>query len=49
VKDPELRDRMRKIGVAPVGKPSVEADAFFEQELERWKKVIDLAGIKLER
>jgi len=49
VKDPQLRERMRTIGVAPVGKPSAEADAFFEQELERWKKVIDVAGIKLER
>ncbi len=37
------------IGVAPVGKPSAEADAFFEQELIRWKHVIDVAGIKLER
>jgi len=26
-----------------------EADEFFEQELQRWKKVIDTAGIKLER
>jgi hypothetical protein len=40
---------MLKIGVAPVGKPWDEADAYFEQELQRWKKVIDAAGIKLER
>ncbi len=46
---PQFRERMRAIGVAPVGKPSAEAEAFFEQELIRWKKVIDVAGIKLER
>jgi tripartite-type tricarboxylate transporter receptor subunit TctC len=49
VKDPQFRERMLKIGVAPVGKPWDEADAYFEQELQRWKKVIDAAGIKLER
>jgi tripartite-type tricarboxylate transporter receptor subunit TctC len=49
VKDPQFHDRMRKIGVSPVGKPSAEAEAFFEQELVRWKRVIDAAGIKLER
>jgi tripartite-type tricarboxylate transporter receptor subunit TctC len=46
---PQFRDRMRAIGVAPVGKPAAEAEAFFEQELIRWKRVIDVAGIKLER
>jgi hypothetical protein len=30
------------------GKPAAEADAFFEQELIRWKHVIDVAGIKLD-
>jgi tripartite-type tricarboxylate transporter receptor subunit TctC len=49
VRDPQFHDRMRKIGVAPVGKPSAEAETFFEQELVRWKRVIDVAGIKLER
>jgi tripartite-type tricarboxylate transporter receptor subunit TctC len=49
VKDPELQDKMRKLGVEPVGKASAEADTFFNQELQRWKQVIDAAGIKLER
>ena len=48
VKEPELMERMRKIGVEPIGKDSAEAEAFFDQELARWKKVIDAAGIKLE-
>jgi tripartite-type tricarboxylate transporter receptor subunit TctC len=49
VKDPQFRERMHKIGVEPAGKPSAEADAFFEAELVRWKKVIDTSGLKLER
>jgi tripartite-type tricarboxylate transporter receptor subunit TctC len=49
VKDPELPEKMRKLGVEPVGKASAEADTFFDQELQRWKQVIDAAGIKLER
>jgi tripartite-type tricarboxylate transporter receptor subunit TctC len=47
VKEPALIERMRKIGVEPVGKNSAEAEAFFNQELVRWKKVIDTAGLKL--
>jgi thiosulfate dehydrogenase len=31
----------------PVGNASAEADAFFNQELQRWKQVIDAAGISL--
>jgi len=46
---PQFRDRMRAIGVAPVGKPAAEAEVFFEQELVRWKRVIDVSGVKLER
>jgi len=48
VKDPQLTEKMRKLGIEPVGMPSAEADVFFEQELQRWKRVIDTAGIKLE-
>jgi tripartite-type tricarboxylate transporter receptor subunit TctC len=48
VKDPSQQEKMRKLGIEPVGMPSAEADVFFEQELVRWKKVIDTAGIKLE-
>jgi tripartite-type tricarboxylate transporter receptor subunit TctC len=48
VKDPSQQEKMRKLGIEPVGMPSAEADVFFEQELVRWKKVIDTAGIKPE-
>jgi tripartite-type tricarboxylate transporter receptor subunit TctC len=48
VNEPPLMEKMRTLGVEPVGMASAEADAFFEQELVRWKAVIDAAGIKLE-
>jgi tripartite-type tricarboxylate transporter receptor subunit TctC len=47
VKEPKFIDKMRTLGVEPVGLPSAEAEAFFDEELVRWKKVIDAAGIKL--
>jgi tripartite-type tricarboxylate transporter receptor subunit TctC len=49
VKDPQFRERMQKIGVEPMGRPFAEADVFFEREMVRWKRVIDAAGLKLEK
>ena len=49
VKQPQIKEKMRKLSIEPVGLPSAEADVFFEQELQRWKKVIDSAGLKLEQ
>jgi tripartite-type tricarboxylate transporter receptor subunit TctC len=48
VQEPQLQAKMRTLGIEPVGMASAEADTFFEQELQRWKRVIDTAGIKLE-
>ena len=39
---------MKQLGVEPIGKGHAEAEAFFNDELVRWKKVIDRTGIKLE-
>jgi len=49
VKDPQFQEKMRTLGVEPVGLPSAEAEAFFDDELVRWKTVIDTAGIKLQQ
>jgi tripartite-type tricarboxylate transporter receptor subunit TctC len=49
VREPQMVERMRKLGVEPVGLASAETDVFFEQELQRWKKVIDTAGLKLQQ
>ena len=46
--DTELRAKMRTLGVEPIGEGSAKAAAFFDEELVRWKTVIDRAGIKLE-
>jgi tripartite-type tricarboxylate transporter receptor subunit TctC len=48
VQEPDLQEKMRKLGIEPVGKGLAEADAFFLQELARWKTVIDSSGVKLE-
>jgi tripartite-type tricarboxylate transporter receptor subunit TctC len=47
--DTALREKMQKLGVEPIGEGAAAAEAFFDEELRRWKAVIDRAGIKLER
>jgi tripartite-type tricarboxylate transporter receptor subunit TctC len=49
VNEPQFKDKAQKLGIAPVGMAAAAADRYFEEELLRWKKVIDAAGIKLER
>ena len=46
--DAELRDKMLKLGVEPIGEGSAQAEAFFNDELARWKDVIDRAGLKFQ-
>jgi tripartite-type tricarboxylate transporter receptor subunit TctC len=46
--DKAIRERMITLGVEPIGEPSDKAEAFFDEELVRWKDVIDRAGIKLQ-
>jgi tripartite-type tricarboxylate transporter receptor subunit TctC len=46
--DADLRAKMRTLGVEPIGEGSAKADAFFNEELMRWKDVIDHAGLKLD-
>ena len=45
--DGEIRAKMTTLGVTPLGEDAAHAEAFFNQELDRWKIVIDRAGIKL--
>jgi tripartite-type tricarboxylate transporter receptor subunit TctC len=47
--DKSIRERMMAVGVEPIGEPYAKAEAFFDEELVRWKDVIDRAGIKLEK
>jgi tripartite-type tricarboxylate transporter receptor subunit TctC len=46
--DADIRARMTTLGVTPLGEDAAHAEAFFNQELDRWKAVIDRAGIKLQ-
>jgi tripartite-type tricarboxylate transporter receptor subunit TctC len=46
--DVGLREKMHKLGVEPVGEGSAKAEAFFDEELTRWKEVVDRAGLKVE-
>jgi len=47
--DAQLRARMFQLGVEPIGEGAAKADAFFNEELVRWKDVIDRAGLKIQQ
>ena len=46
--DAELRAKMLKLGVEPIGEGAAQAEAFFNDELVRWKDVIDRADLKIQ-
>lgn len=46
--DAQLRAKMFQLGVEPIGEGAAQAEAFFNDELVRWKDVIDRAGLKLQ-
>ena len=47
VRDPTFSQKMRELGLEPVGSTPDEYDAFIRRETARWKDVIDAKGIKL--
>lgn len=47
VRDPAFAQKMRELGLEPVGSTPDEYDAFIRRETARWKTVIDAKGIKL--
>ncbi|MGO1766606.1 MAG: Bug family tripartite tricarboxylate transporter substrate binding protein [Advenella sp.] len=46
VKTPELSAKLRQLGVEPDGRGSSEFAAFQKAEVEKWRKVVQDAGIK---
>lgn len=46
LQQPEVAQRMREIGLTPVGTTPGEAAAFIKSETERWRVVIEKAGIR---
>lgn len=46
--DKELREKMVSYGANPVGNTAAQFDRFLRAEIERWRKVIELSGTKIE-
>jgi tripartite-type tricarboxylate transporter receptor subunit TctC len=46
--DPEFRDKLRTMGLDPLGLTPEEAAAFLRSELPRWKAIVTDAGVRLE-
>lgn len=44
---PALRERLASLGITPVGGTVAESRAFFASETEKWNRVIQAAGIRL--
>ncbi|PLC50683.1 MFS transporter [Pollutimonas subterranea] len=48
LKTPEVLKRLETMGVEPSGMPPAEFADFQQQEIEKWRKVIKAAGIKVQ-
>ena len=48
VKEPELRKRFAELAVIPVGSSPGESAGFLADEVEKWRKVIVTAGVKVD-
>jgi tripartite-type tricarboxylate transporter receptor subunit TctC len=48
IQEPELRDKILKLGAVPEGGSPQEVAAFLQAEAAKWKHVIETAGIKIE-
>lgn len=46
LKSPEMHDRLSKEGADPVGNTSAEFSKFIQTEIDKWRKVIQAAGIQ---
>jgi tripartite-type tricarboxylate transporter receptor subunit TctC len=49
VRAPELRDKFVQIGIEPVGNSPDQLAQFINDEIARWAKVINIAGVKAEQ
>ena len=48
LRDPEVQDRLAKLGLDASGMPPAELAAFQKSEIEKWAKVIKAANIKID-
>lgn len=44
LKEPAVRSRLLDLGLEPVGSAPAEFHAFFHQEIQRWKDLVELSG-----
>ena len=48
IPSPRIAQRCAEAGVEPVGNTPAEFDAWIRGEIEKWAKVVKVAGIKME-
>jgi len=48
LKEPELRERILKLGAVPEGGSPQDVAAFLRDETAKWKRVIETANIKID-
>ena len=49
VADPAMRERFEQIGIEGAGTTPVETGRFLADEIAKWAKVIQVAGVKAEQ
>jgi tripartite-type tricarboxylate transporter receptor subunit TctC len=49
INESDIKDRFNQIGIVPVGNSPAEATRFLEDEVAKWAKVINTAGVKAEQ
>jgi tripartite-type tricarboxylate transporter receptor subunit TctC len=49
VADPAMRERFEQIGIEPVGTTPAETAKYLSDEIAKWAKVIQTAGVKAEQ
>jgi tripartite-type tricarboxylate transporter receptor subunit TctC len=49
INESEIKARFNDIGIIPVGNSPEEAGKFLQDEIAKWAKVINTAGVKAEQ
>jgi tripartite-type tricarboxylate transporter receptor subunit TctC len=49
INESDIKDRFNQIGIIPVGNSPAEAQKFLDEEIAKWAKVINTAGVKTEQ
>jgi tripartite-type tricarboxylate transporter receptor subunit TctC len=49
INESDIKERFNQIGIVPVGNSPAQAATFLEEEIAKWAKVINTAGVKAEQ